>query len=465
LRSKEGAARRAAAETLQELGWQPGAEDLPWVALARQDWEAIEKLGAGASEALMTGLRDSKPKIRLQAAQCLGRLESAGIAPLVTALADPDREVRQLAGQTLRRISPDWKRSSEARGACAELASRLWDAQCPTKSEAANTLAQLGWEPADDSEAIRYALIRRHWDGLAKFGATAVAELAGALEDGCPMVRSLAVEALGRTGDANAVDPLMRGLFVASWTSSDLARAALLALAPVSALNETLIGWAVEAAGFQHKTRGWSYDQGYISHESANAAVRKLCSVDSPVTSNILRLVSQKKDVVFSHSTGCGVVEFKVEFADQRATALQELARRGDPPYAREAYLPASGDTGRRDAQIGEALAAERRQRYSTLMRRLDRPRTELGENQFTYLEELARDFPTTAVFERMVLELARRQTLTLGERNRFETLLSLVGAKLGQAEVEARLAPLKAPWPRIREAVLENGARPKKGG
>jgi hypothetical protein len=106
----------------------------------------------------------------------------------------------------------------------------------------------------------------------------------------------------------------------------------LLALVPVSGLSQESIKLAMQAA------------RASMPEESTSAA-RGLCAHPGAVTSNLLHLVSLRRDVYISVSgEGCGYYgvpseEERINFGPLRSLALEELRRRGNPPYQPEAYL------------------------------------------------------------------------------------------------------------------------------
>jgi HEAT repeat protein len=117
---------------------------------------------------------------------------------------------------------------------------------------AAFALERLGWKPGDDTEKVRYLIVKREWDDLAGLGGPAVQSLIQALRDeedeededrdvrigpaealrkiGEPAVESLiqtlkdwdddvryqAAELLRVIGDARAVEPMVQALYYES---------------------------------------------------------------------------------------------------------------------------------------------------------------------------------------------------------------------------------------------------------
>ena len=101
-----------------------------------------------------------------------------------------------------------------------------------------------------------------------------------------------------------------------------------------SILNDKIISWAVDASTYQHKYRGYQYDAGYILLDMSNNAILSLCNIRTPITSNILHMVAEKKDISITMSTGCSADwTERVSFQNQRDMALKELAARGNPIY------------------------------------------------------------------------------------------------------------------------------------
>jgi HEAT repeat protein len=217
-------ARRAAAETLDKLGWQPGADATGtdyWI--AKQNWDrcvankdaAVAPLAAmlhdpdaetrkacavclgkigdrRAFDPLVAGLQDEDPAVRETSAESLGRMgDSRAIDPLLVALKDPDWTVRDAAAKGLGRFAEE-----RTMGA---LIDALRDPAGHVREEAAEALGRIGH--------IR-----------------AVEPLIRALGDEHEDTRRFAAEALGRIGDPRAVEPLIGAL---EWDYYQLFEAAL----------------------------------------------------------------------------------------------------------------------------------------------------------------------------------------------------------------------------------------------
>jgi HEAT repeat protein len=122
------------------------------------------------------------------------------------------------------------------------LISALKESDEYVRKNAAEVLDELGWKQTKDESGASYWIVKRNWDKCIEIGACAVEPLIAALTDwdvndavmkalceiGAPavdqliatlkvvgergLVRWLAVEALGKIGDARAVDPLIAAL-------------------------------------------------------------------------------------------------------------------------------------------------------------------------------------------------------------------------------------------------------------
>jgi len=232
-----------------------------------------------------------------------------------------------------------------------------------TKNEDVRRLAAAALGNIGDVKAVEYlieALKNEEWSiqniaakSLYKIGEPSVESLIEALKDENEDVRRLAAWSLGKIGDARAVEPLLQLIkddkneFVRKGTikalgeirdsravesllkilfssNGELGGEALLKIAPNSAISKEIMQETIYASG-RYKSF-W--------------AVEKLCSIKSPVTNNLLILISKKEDVmVTDHDERGKPTEELQEFSKERQMALNELARRGSPNYDSSAFL------------------------------------------------------------------------------------------------------------------------------
>lgn len=169
-----------------------------------------------------------------------------------------------------------------------------------------------------------------------------------ALKDERWGVRQEAVRALGKIGDARAIVTLLEYLFAnfedikCSLGEKEIWVRALHKLAPNSTVTKQIMRDALVAAGYDYIY--WAED---ISLKRSDAAVRRLCEIESPVTSNLLWLISKKRNIRVTLATGCeDSWEKVVDFSRQRQMATDELVRRGSPPYDPSAFLKSSEQKG-----------------------------------------------------------------------------------------------------------------------
>ncbi|MDI6718784.1 MAG: HEAT repeat domain-containing protein [Methanomicrobiales archaeon] len=163
---------------------------------------------------------------RARAAEILGELQNGlAIEPLVEALADSHASVRENAAEALRKFGDM---------AVDSLIDALGDRSETKRSYAAGILGRIGSEKA--VSALIAALqdenpdVRCYAGGSLSQIPAAVDSLIKALEGGNPDVQALAAAALGRMGDARAVEPLAGALASGDERVRNAAAGGLLAL-------------------------------------------------------------------------------------------------------------------------------------------------------------------------------------------------------------------------------------------
>ncbi|MDY0266278.1 MAG: hypothetical protein RBQ94_01300 [Methanimicrococcus sp.] len=78
-----------------------------------------------------------------------------------------------------------------------------------------------------------------------------------------------------------------------------------------------------------------------LTHKETAASINRLRSQNTPATSNILHLISRKRDLKIDQTDSAGTVvsSFTLSFEEHRRLALDELERRGFPAYNPIHYL------------------------------------------------------------------------------------------------------------------------------
>ncbi len=152
--------RIAAATALDKKGWEPKTQELKIAYLfAKQDWEALVKIGAPAIPTLVKAFSDNSFFIRSEAVITSGNIkDSEAIEPLIEVLGDNNPSIRL---------------------------------------EAAKALDKIGWEPKTEEQTIAYLFARQDWEALVEIGAPAIPILEKASCDHNWYISSPAAKALG----------------------------------------------------------------------------------------------------------------------------------------------------------------------------------------------------------------------------------------------------------------------------
>jgi HEAT repeat protein len=202
--------RNAATEALDKIGWQPDQSEagaVYWI--AKGQWGKCVELGELAVGPLVAALRDKSKNVRQAASGALEKIGPPAVEPLITALQDKGWSVRQAAAETLGQIGDS--------RAVEPLIATLNDKSTKVRETIAKALEKLG-SPAmesltaalqDKDSGVRMAVA----GALGQIGdAHAVESLVAALQDKDSGVRRAAAEALGQIGDARVVEPLIVAL-------------------------------------------------------------------------------------------------------------------------------------------------------------------------------------------------------------------------------------------------------------
>ncbi len=203
---------KKAAETLGKIGDARAIE--PLVAALRYSdeerasaAEALVKIGEAAVEPLAAALKDSNASesVRACAAKALGQIGNPrAIEPLIEALNDSDwRWVRPSVVEALVKIGE---------AAVEPLVAVLRDSDVYLRASIVGVLQSLGWQPSNGSDRAIFAVARREFNEAAQMGEVAIEPLAAALKDSDYNVRIKVADALGKIGNARAIELLIASL-------------------------------------------------------------------------------------------------------------------------------------------------------------------------------------------------------------------------------------------------------------
>jgi HEAT repeat protein len=167
-------------------------------------------------EPLIVAFEEEGWDVRNAAAGALGKIgDTRAVEPLIAALGDQRvRATAESLGYTRERLVC-WA-AAEALGqigdarAVEPLIAALGDQAM--RGPAAAALHRLSWSPDNGEAGATYCVARREWDKCVEIGGPAVDPLIAALMDQSlrdKYSKQAAARALGRIGDARAVEPLI----------------------------------------------------------------------------------------------------------------------------------------------------------------------------------------------------------------------------------------------------------------
>jgi HEAT repeat protein len=149
------------------------------------------------------------------------------------------------------------------------------------------------------------------------------------------------VRTMAAAAGAKAVDPLLRYLFsctvdVVRKTTEEV----LLGLTSVSALTEELLRSAAGCCSYEVTRDQFA---AYAVPDPAFGFLSELIAACSPLTTNLLHLAAEKRDIVVEVTMCSFSYGRDVDYSELRRRAKTELQKRGNPPYRPEAYVKSGG--------------------------------------------------------------------------------------------------------------------------
>lgn len=221
----------------------------------------------------------------------------------------------------------------------------------------AQTLAKIGWEPKKQEEKVEFFYILADWEKLVSLGSVAVEPLARDLEkfsvSGTFDVDTMnnLTRTLARINDPRAHDALNAVLFRHPGAGQEFVTKIAAEKLDMRFAGGILTWLLKENCGIiPHEDLKTLFDEYWEIVESlifkgeglteSDAAVSRLCQIITPISSNILHLVTSRPDLIIV--TGMQWDEPRygtLSFEDQRRSARKELLKRGNPSHDTSAYL------------------------------------------------------------------------------------------------------------------------------
>lgn len=361
--------------------------------------------GPRAVQSLIHHLKDESPDVRIRAAEALGQIGDVGaIEPLFQAIDDGRTETRRevwFVPKTVRGSAWDaLKAVAERIGEpLVDPAVRTLGHEDPyDREKAADLLETVGslnalpglCEALKDCNEQVQSSVRSALTKIVGVDATELLERASkgeqefvapktrflsildssdpvigfidALEAESQLLRHVAVWWLTELDDRRAVEPLAKGLERGTLgRSAELAEHVLACFGDkrvVSAVIDRVMNSHVggypglfedynvlisKAVTYSHSSKTVGREDPATTHTYRlhEDAVRELCQIDTPVSTNILHKLAEIPDTkpLVQYEHALGISEHPVSFGRIREIARNELKRRGNPPYNPAAYL------------------------------------------------------------------------------------------------------------------------------
>jgi len=263
-----------------------------------------------AVEYLIQILKDGSANVREVAAKALGNIGEPAVKPLINALKDEDEDVIQEAAKALGKIG-------DAR-AVEPLIQALKHENEYVIREAVCALGKIGWQPKDEIEKSYYLIGEQEWDKLVEIGKPAVEPLIRHL--GNTDNRSVA-EALGKIGDARAVEPLIDTFRdLNEWSRDDVVCALVDIGEPaVEPLIHALKNEDVHVIQEAAKALGKIGDAGAVDpliQALKGAKYYTLGAIGEPATEIFIRALEEEKDKINKFKVHCPFCCVKLEIIE-----------------------------------------------------------------------------------------------------------------------------------------------------
>lgn len=207
----------------------------------------------------------------------------------------------------------------------------------------AKVINQKKWVPEDDFLETNYLIGTRKWDVLNKKSSKLVLSILKIFFDESKLEKEKIAIALAKSGKPVVIESLLKWLFLSEIqvASKEDIRPWLEVLDCLFLDYTELILLSSSYLKIGETTEGMYTTIYDYSTESGDKAVEELCKIKSPVSSNILHLISNKKTIsVLMHEHEEYFSNFEdFTFENQKEKARKELTERGNPPYNSSLYF------------------------------------------------------------------------------------------------------------------------------
>lgn len=170
-------------------------------------------------------------------------------------------------------------------------------------------------------------------EALGKIGdARAVQPLLRALKDEDQNIQCKAAEALGKIGDFGSVEAILDWLF-ANPFRKELEMDAMINL--LGDYTTLILKVSFVPLTYHYNFGGEVLEDIEYDLSVSDRAALELCKISTRIASNILHKISTRREIKLHKNIRLDTIYF----VNQRQIAINELNRRGNPPYDPSAYL------------------------------------------------------------------------------------------------------------------------------
>lgn len=418
----------------------------------------FSKIGKPAVPELVRALRDPELFVRANAALALGTMGGVAIDAvphLIASLNDHPYVVRY-ASQALEKIGAD------PTTIVLQLMQSLRKEDPATRGNAAIALGGFGEKASQAIPLLVEALVDPK-SSIATEAAEALSKMGQAAKDAAvkpllavwqrqPSLSGPTLDALIKLGATEMVEPILNDLYQSPRTFDKVPFRQVLQdlLAPYSVPPE-IVDWAVDASTYENHPNDRRETYSIVSDE----AIACLCELNTPITTNILYHVVKKNDLanirIESYWEYNDWYE-SVSFSRHRSLAVEELKKRGDPPYRADAYFNSQNE------KLKTRITACWHM-YRYLQNVIKELGSELGEEKWRRYKQIALNCRTADALGYLSYELAYYGIRGTRFRDFTSILIGMAqNVRLGEQEIRCQLqhgCAQSKDWNMLVEAVI----------